>query len=106
MASKPSCKIVNGANSAIQRKVHAAFTDIKKGRPKAAGIKLHQAAFMIGESLKKIWSPKKELTLGNETFWVGSQLMRPSTMHWPKWKDRVKILVDNVDAEVKRTSCK
>ena len=106
MPKEAPCKVVKAVNSSIRRKVRAALTDIQKGRPKRGGIKLHEVAFEVSRNAKKVWAQKKVLYIGNDAFWVGSQLMKPSTMHWPKWKDRVQSLLANVDAEIKRTSAR
>lgn len=100
------CKTKKSRNAAIRRKVKEAAAALDKDKPREAGIALHIAAFSIQRNAEGIWSRKAVRDLGNDAFWVGSQLMKPSTMHWPKWKDRMDSLVKNVEREVKRTDAR
>lgn len=106
MATRVPCTTAKARNAAIRRKIKEAAAALAKDKPKDAGISLHLAAFMIQRNAKGIWNPKTATNVGGDAFWVGTQLMRPSTMHWPKWKDRVATIVSNVEREVKRTNAR
>lgn len=99
-----SCGVSKKVNAAVRRKVSAALADIKKNKPRNAGVKLHEAAELVSNKTNGIWDPKTTMNLGNEAFWVGSRLMTPSMMRSPKWKDRVAVLLANVDRQIKKTA--
>lgn len=106
MAEKIPCTTSKARNAAIRRKIKEAAAALAKNKPKDAGISLHIAAFMIQRNAKGIWNPKTARNVSGDALWVGTQLMRPSTMHWPKWKDRVDKIVSNIEREVKRTNAR
>jgi hypothetical protein len=101
-----TCKTKKARNSLIRRKIKEAAAELAKDRPKDAGIELHIAAFAIRRNAQGIWSPKAIRDIGNDASWVGDQLMKPSTMHWPKWKDRMDAIVKNVEREVQKTNAR
>ena len=106
LMARITCKTQKARNAAIRRKIKEAAAALSKDKPKNAGIELHIAAFSIQRNAKGIWSPKAVRDIGNDAFWVGSQLMKPSTMHWPKWKYRMMAIVRNVEREVQRTNAR
>lgn len=103
MKRTTSCSAAKALNTEIRRKIRGAMKDMEKGQPRAAATKLYQAGEIIRTQTKGVWKPAEAKTVGGDATYVSGQLMKPSTMHWPKWKDRAKAMLDRADVVAART---